>query len=105
MFAFTGHGFLRLNLNQLDTLRIVDTQCMRRIGSSGNVARRPPGGFQRLQSDFGAFLLEDSPCDVVDRDAIFADDQRIRLPQMLGPEAGAAFIYEVIASPMVSLIF
>ena len=65
---------------------------MRRISSRSDVARRTPRCVKRLQPHFCTLLLQDSPGDLVDRDAILAHDQRIGIPQMLRTEHGPALI-------------
>ena len=66
---------------------------MRGTGSGGDIARRSACSLESLETHLSAFFIKNSPRDLIDCDTVFADDERIGLPEMLGTEAGASFVY------------
>ena len=80
------------DFHQMNALRIVRSQIMRRVGSGGNVARRTAHGFQCRHARLGALALDHLPRGVIDRHAILAHDQRVGLPEALGMKARPAII-------------
>ena len=80
------------NLHQADPFRIVGAKLVLAVCGGCDKARWLASSLQGGQADLLTLAIKQLPRNSVERNAVFSDNERIRISDMFGPEAGPALV-------------